>query len=151
MQRPNSSSWLRVASKVFTRFTLSILLLTATLGFAQSTTGIVPYSSYTRHQYDTISNADLGMTITAPVRSKGGPIPFQANLVLNHTVTMPGIPIQVTPHFSLRVAGTGTTFFMVMHTTCPYQPPNPPGPHRSLSRFQVYRRQRCGTRLLRHH
>jgi len=60
----------------FTLFASSVLLLTAPLGFAQSTTGIVPYSSCTQHQYDTISNADLGMTVVAPVRSKSGPIPF---------------------------------------------------------------------------
>jgi YD repeat-containing protein len=99
----------------------------ARLGVAQSTTGIVPYSSYTQHQYDTISNADLGMTVTAPVRSKSGPIPFHANLVLNHTVNMVG-GLQVTPYFWLRVAGTGSTSFSVTHSQCPYVPPDPPVP-----------------------
>jgi RHS repeat-associated protein len=128
MIRPTSSSWFFVASTVFTPFTFSMLLLTATLGVAQSTTGIVPYSSYTTHQYDTISNADLGMTVIASVRSKGGPIPFQANLVLNHIVSMSGGSPQVLPYFTLRVAGTGTTSFQVTHSTCPYQPPDPPPP-----------------------
>src|SRR5258708_11908773 len=127
MQRLASSSWFRVASIAFTPFTSSMLLLTATLACAQSTTGIVPYSSYTPHQYDTISNADLGMTVVAPVRSKSGPVLFQANLMLNHTVSILG-GTQVTPHFSLRVAGTGSTSFQVTHSTCPYPPPTPPTP-----------------------
>lgn len=117
----------KIMKKMF-RFLLWMLLLTAALGFAQSTTGIVPYSSYTPHQYDTISNADLGMTVTAPVRSKGGPIPFQANLVLNHNVSISGGSTQVIPYFALLIAGTGATSFLVTHSTCPYQPPNPPGP-----------------------
>src|SRR5436853_192265 len=117
----------RVRTEKIWGFLLSTVFLT-TFGFAQSTTGIVPYSSYTQHQYDTISNADLGMTVTVPVRSKAGPIPFQANLVLNHTVSMSGGSTQVVPHFWLRVAGTGTTSFQVTHSQCPYQPPDPPGP-----------------------
>ena len=122
-----SVSFFCVHSIVSGYFALSAFLLFATLGFGQSTTGIVPYSSYARHQYDTISNADLGLTVAAPVRSKGGPIPFQANLVLNQTVYISGYLSQVSPQFTLRVAGTGTTSYGVSYNVrCPLQPPNPP-------------------------
>src|SRR5258708_4368144 len=103
MRRLTSSSWVLVAAPVFTH--LSTLLLTAALGFAQTTPGVVPYSSYKFHQSDAVSNADLNRIITAPVRAKAGLIPFQANLVMNNTVTLGYTPL-VNSYFALRVVGT---------------------------------------------
>jgi hypothetical protein len=118
MLRLTSSPWFRAASIAFTP--ASLLLLTAPLTFAQATPGIVPYASYKFHQYDTISNVDLNRIITLPVRSKTGPIPFQANLVMNNNVGDMGYTPQVNYSFQLRIAGTGSSeYFAEGGIHCP--------------------------------
>jgi hypothetical protein len=120
MLRLTSSSRFLVASTVFTPFAFSMLLLTAVLGFAQSTTGIVPYSSYNFHQYDAIDNANLNQMITVPVRTKAGLIPFSANLVMNNTVTIRNSIPSVNSLLVLRITGTGYTGWSQQDVNCPY-------------------------------
>src|SRR5712671_6447969 len=69
---------------------MAFLVISSICSTSQVTPGILPYSSWDAHQYDSINLSDLSVMLDIPLRNKSaGPLPFSSSLKMQNYIYSP--------------------------------------------------------------